>query len=124
MRCRLRLIVLGVGLALAPLQAFADVVVPSPDVSTGVIVRASASSQSAQIRTLSPGQQLELVGSHWHEVRLPNGAQGFVSKRWTVVVPTTTPAAPPPAVAAPTFTSMSSASGPVWASLCAGRTLR
>ena len=54
-RCRLPLIVLVVGLALAPLQALADVVVPSADVTTGVIVRASASSQSAQIGTLTPG---------------------------------------------------------------------
>jgi hypothetical protein len=48
-----------------------------------VIVRASASSQSAPIGTLTPRQQLELIGSvpNWHEVRLPTGAQGFVSKR-------------------------------------------
>jgi hypothetical protein len=52
MRCRLRLIVLVLGLALAPFPALADVVVPSTDVTTGVIVRASASSQSAQIGTL------------------------------------------------------------------------
>ena len=52
--------------------------------------------------TLSPGSNWKLIGSvpNWHEVRLPNGVQGFVSKRWTVVVPTTTPPAPPPAVAA------------------------
>ena len=104
MRCRtaIYLIVLLLGHSLAPSRALADVVVPSADVTTGVIVRASASSQSAQIGTLSPGQQLELIGSvpHWHEVRFPTGVQGFVSKRWTVVVPTTTPPAPPPAVAA------------------------
>jgi hypothetical protein len=34
-RCRLPLIVLVVGLALAPLPALADVVVPSADVTTG-----------------------------------------------------------------------------------------
>jgi hypothetical protein len=44
--------------------AAADVVVPAPDVTTRVIVRASASSQSAQISGLQPGEQLlELVGS-------------------------------------------------------------
>jgi hypothetical protein len=43
------LIVLVVGLALAPFPSLADVVVPSVDVTTGVIVRASASSQSAPI---------------------------------------------------------------------------
>jgi beta-lactamase superfamily II metal-dependent hydrolase len=74
-------------------------------VTTGVIVRASASSQSAPIGTLVPGQQLELIGSvpHWHEVRLPTGAQGFVSKRWTLVIPTAAPPTPALAAAAPTF---------------------
>jgi hypothetical protein len=46
MRCRLSLIILVVGLALAPLQALADVVVPSADVTTSVIVRASATPPS------------------------------------------------------------------------------
>jgi hypothetical protein len=36
MRCRLALIVLVVGFALAPFPALADVVVPSADVTTGV----------------------------------------------------------------------------------------
>jgi beta-lactamase superfamily II metal-dependent hydrolase len=107
MACRMavRLIVLLAGLVLTSAHALADVVVPSPDVTTRVIVRASASSQSAQIGSLRPGEQLELIGSvpNWHEVRLPSGAQGFVSKRWTVVVPTTPPA-PTPAAAAATFT--------------------
>ena len=75
----------GIGLCfvLTAVQAWADVVVPSPDVTTRVIVRESASSQSAQIGSLVPGEQLELVGSvpNWHEVRLPNGTLGFVSKR-------------------------------------------
>jgi beta-lactamase superfamily II metal-dependent hydrolase len=108
MRCRLPLIVLVVGLALAPLQALADVVVPSTDVTTGVIVRASASSQSTPIGTLTPGRQLELIGSvpHWHEVRLPKGVQEFVSKRWTLVIATAAPPTPPApaAAAAATFT--------------------
>jgi competence protein ComEC len=85
----------------------ADVVVPSPDVVTRVIVRLSASSQSAEIGSLRPGEQVELIGSvpNWHEVRLPNGSSGFVSKRWTRVVPTAAPPpTPPPVVAAPSFT--------------------
>jgi beta-lactamase superfamily II metal-dependent hydrolase len=79
--------------------------VPSPDVTTRVIVRESASSQSAQIGSLVPGQQLELVGSvpNWHEVRLPNGTLGFVSKRWTQVIASAAPPTPP-AAGAPTFT--------------------
>ena len=92
---------------LCALPAWADVVVPGPDVTTRVIVRASASSQSAQVGSLRPGEQLELVGSvpNWHEVRLPNGTTGFVSKRWTRVVPTATPPAPaPPVGSTVTFT--------------------
>jgi competence protein ComEC len=85
--------------------ASADVVVPSPDVTTRVIVRASPSSQSAQVGSLQPGEELELIGSvpNWHEVRLPNGTTGFVSKRWTRVIATGAPPTPPP-TAAPTFT--------------------
>ena len=81
--------------------------VPSADVTTRVIVRASASAQSGQIGSLRPGEQLELTGSvpNWHEVRLPNGTPGFVSKRWTRVVPTSpAPPPPPPPANAPTFT--------------------
>ena len=43
--------------------AGADVVVPAADVTTRVIVRAGASSQSAEISSLEPGEPLELVGS-------------------------------------------------------------
>jgi beta-lactamase superfamily II metal-dependent hydrolase len=95
----------GLCLVLATVHAWADVVVPSPDVTTRVIVRESASSQSAQIGSLVPGQQLELVGSvpNWHEVRLPNGTLGFVSKRWTQVIASAAPPTPP-AAGAPTFT--------------------
>src|SRR5262245_33864956 len=94
---------IGLCLVLTAIHAWADVVVPSPDVTTRVIVRESASSQSAQIGSLLPGQQLELVGSvpNWHEVRLPNGGFGFVSKRWTQVIASGTPPAPAPG---PTFT--------------------
>jgi Bacterial SH3 domain len=86
MACRaaVRLIVLVAGLVLASAQAVPDVVVPSPDVTTRVIVRASAYSQSAQIGSLRPGEQLELIGSvpNWHEVRLPSGCR-LESKRGT-----------------------------------------
>jgi hypothetical protein len=53
-------------------NAFADVVTPTADVTSRVIVRASASSQSARVGSLFPGQALELVGSvpSWYEVRL------------------------------------------------------
>jgi competence protein ComEC len=80
----------------------ADSVVPSADVTTRVIVRATASSASAQVGSLSPGQQAELLGSvpNWHKVLLPNGRTGFVPKRWTDV---RTLGTPPPPAASPTF---------------------
>jgi len=39
---------------------------------------------------------------NWHEVRVPNGTLGFVSKRWTQVIASGT--LPAPAPAGPTFT--------------------
>jgi beta-lactamase superfamily II metal-dependent hydrolase len=85
---------------------YADTVTPTADVLTRVVVRASASSQSAAIGSLRPGEDLELVGSvpYWHEVRLPNGSTGFVSKRWTRVISAGVPPAGPPPTTAPTFT--------------------
>jgi beta-lactamase superfamily II metal-dependent hydrolase len=67
--------------------AAADVVVPVAEVTTRVVVRASATSQSADIGSLLPGEQAELLGSvpNWYRVRLANGTEGFVSKRWTRV---------------------------------------
>jgi hypothetical protein len=64
MACRtaVRLIVLLAGLVLTSAQALADVVAPSPDVTTRVIVRASASSQSAQIDHLRLGGQFATSG--------------------------------------------------------------
>jgi hypothetical protein len=54
--------------------ARADVVVPTPDVTTSVSVRASASAQSASVGTLHPGEQATLVGtvSNWYRVQLAN----------------------------------------------------
>ena len=56
-------------------HVYADTVTPAADVATHVVIRASASSQSAAVGSLQPGQQLELVGSvpFWHEVRLVAG---------------------------------------------------
>src|SRR5687768_11436073 len=86
---RIRLVSLCLGAILFPaVQAFADVVVPLDDVTTGVVVRQSPSSQSAQVGSLRPGDQAELLGSvpNWHRVNLASGTPGFVSKRWTRVV--------------------------------------
>ncbi|MEP7310627.1 MAG: MBL fold metallo-hydrolase [Acidobacteriota bacterium] len=90
-----RLVIVAVILLSAP--AFADSVVPSTDVTTGVVIRASASSQSASVGMLRPGDSASLLGSvpNWYRIQLGDGTQGFVSKRWTQVVPVQS---------APTFT--------------------
>ena len=98
------LILTGV-LFLVPVAAQADVVTPSSGVVTRLIVRASASSQSAQVGQLRAGEEAELVGSvpNWHEVQLASGVRGFVSKRWTTVRTTVTPPITPTAPG-PTYT--------------------
>jgi beta-lactamase superfamily II metal-dependent hydrolase len=67
--------------------AFGDVVVPSDRVSVGVNVRENPNASSLILDVLTPGEQLEYVGSvpGWHEVILDDGRHGFVSKSWTVV---------------------------------------
>ena len=50
-------------LFVCPLVLFRDVVTPTDDVTTRVIVRQSASGQSVQIGSLTPGQQAEFIGS-------------------------------------------------------------
>ena len=75
-------------------RAAADSVVPLDDVSSSVTVRHSASSSSARVGSLRPGEQATLIGSvpNWHHIKLADGTIGFVSKRWTRVVPTSPPA--------------------------------
>jgi beta-lactamase superfamily II metal-dependent hydrolase len=94
MRRTVRLVML-LALCLTP-RVYADDVTPTDDVTTGVIVRASASSTSARIGRLDPGQTALLLGSvpNWYRIQLANNLHGFVPKRWTRVVTTPTP---PPA---------------------------
>jgi beta-lactamase superfamily II metal-dependent hydrolase len=96
---RLKIVLTGViGVFLLSTSVSADVVVPSPDVTSRVVVRATASAQSADKGSLRPGDQAELLGEvpSWYRIRLANGTEGFVPKRWTRVVsatgtPTTSP---------------------------------
>src|SRR6476619_785901 len=75
-------------------QALADVVVPLDDVTNGVVIRRSASSSSARLGLLRPGQQADLVGSvpGWHRIQIAAGSTAFVSKRWTRVIASSGPA--------------------------------
>jgi uncharacterized protein YgiM (DUF1202 family) len=74
-------------------RAAADTVVPLDDVTNGVVVRLTASSTSARVGTLQPGEHADLIGSvpNWHHVKLESGTLGFVSKRWTTVVASSAP---------------------------------
>jgi competence protein ComEC len=77
----------------------ADRVTPTDEVKTRVVVRASASSQTNDVGSLRPGESAELLGSvpNWHRVRLTDGVEGFVSKRWTRII------SEAPAPGGPTF---------------------
>jgi hypothetical protein len=51
-------------------RGFGDHVVPSDDVTSGVIVRVNPATESAIVGTLRPGEQAELLGSvpRWYQV--------------------------------------------------------
>jgi beta-lactamase superfamily II metal-dependent hydrolase len=64
-------------------------VVPVDEVTSRVIVRSGPSAETADVGSLRPGSRADLLGSvpRWYRVRLVDGTEGFVSKRWTRVVP-------------------------------------
>jgi beta-lactamase superfamily II metal-dependent hydrolase len=84
---------------LAPILA--DVVTPTENVTSFVMVRQSATTQGVSVGSLHPGEQALLLGSvvNWYRVKLSDGTLGFVSKLWTHVLPATAPA-----VASPVYT--------------------
>jgi competence protein ComEC len=74
-------------LALCPIAA-ADDVTPSDRVTSVLRVRASPDMNGAVITTLTPGEQLPLIGetARWYEVRLSDGRTGYVAKAWSRVI--------------------------------------
>ncbi len=68
-------------------HVYSDIVVPKSTVTSYVTVRASNASGSDKIGELRPGDSLEYVSSvsRWHKIKLIDGRNGFVSKRWTDV---------------------------------------
>jgi beta-lactamase superfamily II metal-dependent hydrolase len=92
LRKPLPLIVLALVL-ISSSTAVADDVVPTSEVTKRVVVRAGPSAQTADVGGLSVGGKAELLGSvpSWYRVRLSNGAEGFVAKRWTRIVSVATP---------------------------------
>ncbi|MDZ4675369.1 MAG: MBL fold metallo-hydrolase [Gemmatimonadota bacterium] len=81
----------------AALGQSGDRVVPSHDVTSRVVVRAGPTALSTDRGSLRPGESAELLGSvpNWYQIRLDDGIEGFVSKRWTRVVSEVAPAAVP-----------------------------
>lgn len=75
-------LVSGSGLQGAAAQ---DAVTPSDRVTRNVVVRAAPSTASLPLAKLLPGESLPVTGDApgWFQVRLPDGAVGFVSKAWT-----------------------------------------
>ncbi|HXJ14386.1 MAG TPA: MBL fold metallo-hydrolase [Candidatus Limnocylindrales bacterium] len=75
----------------------ADDVVPTSEVTNRVVVRAAPSAHAADIGSLRLGEKAELLGSvpSWYRIRLANGTEGFVAKRWTRVVSAAAPALAP-----------------------------
>lgn len=82
------LIVLSISITFFSSAALADKIGPAPSVTTRVVVRAGASAGTADVGSLRPGEQADLLGSMsgWYHVRLLGGTEGFVAKRWTVVI--------------------------------------
>jgi hypothetical protein len=80
---------LCVVLVLVSQLAWADRVVPSNRVETRLNVRAEASSSSAIVGSLEPGDSARLERSvpHWYEITLDDGTPGYVSKAWSQVIP-------------------------------------
>lgn len=77
--------------------ALADDVVPTSEVTNRVVVRAAPSAQTTDVGSLRLGEKAELLGSvpSWYRIRLENGIEGFVAKRWTRVVSAAAPALAP-----------------------------
>jgi beta-lactamase superfamily II metal-dependent hydrolase len=73
----------------AGLVAQETLVVPVEEVVSRVVVRSGPSAETADVGALRPGSRAILLGSvpRWYRVRLDDGTEGFVSKRWTRVVP-------------------------------------
>lgn len=70
----------------------ADIVRPSSRVVDGAIIRSQPSTNSTRAGLIKPGEKLPYLGSvpGWNIVRMNNGASGYISKAWSIVVPEST----------------------------------
>jgi uncharacterized protein YgiM (DUF1202 family) len=73
---------------LIPMLGTADTVVPVEKVESYVNIRQSPDSGADVVGRLQQGSSLPLVASTdgWNEVQLEDGASGFISADWTVVI--------------------------------------
>jgi hypothetical protein len=91
-KCPSRVFLLLLGLKLiSTAYAFAGTVVPTNEVVTRVVVRAGTSSGTADIGSLRPGEQAELLAPVSELASSPPSkwAECFVAKRWPRVISTT-----------------------------------
>jgi beta-lactamase superfamily II metal-dependent hydrolase len=94
MKYLITLVVILAGLLGPPgLGAQETFVVPVDEVVSRVVVRSGPSAETADVGSLRPGSRAVLLGAvpRWYRVRLADGTEGFVSKRWTRVIPTEEP---------------------------------
>jgi len=80
------------GLAIASIllgyvPAYAELVLPSSRVTSSLKVRSAPTTASAVVGKLLPGDAAVWVDSttYWHQVTLPSGATGYVSRSWATV---------------------------------------
>ena len=86
----MRRLALTIGMLLLLIgHALADVVVTRDTVRNFVNIRQLADGDSDSIGQLRPGDRVPHARSvtGWHVITMPNGADGFVPKRWTEVLP-------------------------------------
>ncbi len=80
------LLLLAIGVYLAPAAALADSVVPSDRVQSQLRVRATEA--GPVIGSLRPGERATHLATHgeWHQIELADGRVGFVSTAWSRLI--------------------------------------
>lgn len=90
----LRAIALGLFLTALAGPSLAELVTPSDQVKSRLNVRAKGVTGSRVVGALRPGDTVTLLATQngWHQVRLEDGATGFVSAAYTELLPDAQPA--------------------------------
>ncbi|MBW2448664.1 MAG: SH3 domain-containing protein, partial [Deltaproteobacteria bacterium] len=72
--------------------------ITTDQVRSRVVVRAAPSRAGADVGSFRPGDRARLLEADgdWHHIELEDGVKGYVSAKWTVLVPTAWVAAPEP----------------------------